>query len=1202
MPSFFQPSNSQLTENRLLDNPERLRALADNVLGILYQFKLTPEGTYSFPYISAGIEALLGISPQQIEQDASVMINLTHPEDQSRFEQTVGYSAQTLTVWEWEGRMILPTGEEKWVKAASRPEKQRDGSIVWDGWILDITQSKRDQMALQAAFKRMETILAGSSDGFLALDKQWHFTQLNPMGEKLFGKTQAELLGQNIWDIYSDAIDSPFYTNYHYAVEHRVPVTFEEYYPPFDTWFEVRAYPVGDELFSYFTNINARKQLELRIEEQITALEKTEKRYSLLVEQNPLAVIEWDLEGNVVSWNKTAEGIFGYSAQEVIGFPMLDRLIPAEFQPNIQAIIKALLEQTGGTYSNNENITKDGRRITCDWYNSPLVDETGRVTGIVSLAWDVSDRLAAEKERQTLAAVVRNSTDFLGVANLDGSAAYLNPTGRQMVKFQPEDITPYSMLDFIPSEQHDFLQQEILPTVLKQGNWRGEFYLRNWADDSAIPVDFNLFLVKNPDTGEPICLASATRDISEEKKAKARIQEVQNFLTSVLEALPVGVIAKEAENLRFVLWNNAATALLGHKAEEVIGKNDYDFFTREQADFFTQKDREVLNSGQVLDIPEEAILRGDGETRILHSRKTAVLDCEGNPQYLLAITEDITERKQAEDLLRESEQRLNSILASLQDIVWSACHKTYQLLYINPVAEQIYGRPASDFYENSNLWFEVVHPEDQPQVISGSERLFNQGFNEMEYRILRPDGEERHLLQRSYLVRDETGEILRMDGIARDITEQKLAAQQLRESEQRYQVLADAAPIGVIYTDVNYNCLYVNDRWSKLTGLNLEQSLDQAWTQAIAKSDREKLLQAWNSHSWLDHSFQAECRIQDVNRKVRWVIYQAKPILGEGGGITGYVGTLTDITERKRAERDIKHKAQELEKALQELQQTQTRLIQSEKMSSLGQLVAGIAHEINNPVNFIYGNLEHIKTYATDLQEIVKTYQESYPEPTPEVQDILEELDIDFLLEDLPKTLNSIQVGAKRIRSIVASLRTFSRLDEAECKDVNIHEGLDSTLLILQNRLKAKPESPAIMVHRNYGELPQIQCYAGQLNQVFMNILVNALDSLEERDKNRTYEQIHAQPSVITITTQLLGSREVQIRIKDNGLGIPESVKSRIFDPFFTTKSIGKGTGLGMSISYQIVTERHRGSLECVSEVGQGAEFIITIPVHQRES
>ena len=299
----------------------------------------------------------------------------------------------------------------------------------------------------------------------------------------------------------------------------------------------------------------------------------------------------------------------------------------------------------------------------------------------------------------------------------------------------------------------------------------------------------------------------------------------------------------------------------------------------------------------------------------------------------------------------------------------------------------------------------------------------------------------------------------------------------------------------------------------------------------------------------------------------------------------------------------VEQRTLELKNALGELQRTQAQVVQSEKMSSLGQLVAGIAHEINNPVNFIHGNLSHVQAYTQDLLEFMQLYQQQYPNPSPEIQATAEEIDLEFLQADLPKMLSSMRVGTDRIRQIVLSLRNFSRMDESEIKPVDIHEGLDSTLMILQHRLKAHPERPEIEVIKEYSSLPHVECYAGQLNQVFMNILTNAIDAIEESNASKSFQKLQVNPNRISIRTSIVSDQWVQIAIADNGPGIPDLIQQRVFDPFFTTKSVGKGTGMGMSISYQIITEKHHGKLECLSTVVQGTEFLIRIPIcQQRQS
>ncbi|WP_373535169.1 sensor histidine kinase [Microcoleus sp.] len=325
----------------------------------------------------------------------------------------------------------------------------------------------------------------------------------------------------------------------------------------------------------------------------------------------------------------------------------------------------------------------------------------------------------------------------------------------------------------------------------------------------------------------------------------------------------------------------------------------------------------------------------------------------------------------------------------------------------------------------------------------------------------------------------------------------------------------------------------------------------------------------------------------------------------------------------RESQAQLRHQAQQLELALLELQRTQTQLIQTEKMSSLGQLVAGVAHEINNPIGFIYSNVHHAKEYTECLIRMLYLYQQHSSESIPAIEAESAKIELDYLLEDLPKVLNSMQQGAERVRDIVLSLRNFCRLDEAEMKLVNIHDGINNTIMLLQSQLKGKPGQEAIAIHKEYSDLPLVQCYPGQLNQVFMNILVNAIYAIVECNKHEIFEnkshhssqvceQSHYKTNTtssinnstyltptIRICTELTEEKKVIIRIFDNGPGMTEAVRKRLFDPFFTTKPVGKGTGLGLSISYEVVVNQHGGELKCVSEPGKGTEFAIEIPLLQ---
>ncbi|MEH2147235.1 AAA family ATPase [Nostoc sp.] len=329
-----------------------------------------------------------------------------------------------------------------------------------------------------------------------------------------------------------------------------------------------------------------------------------------------------------------------------------------------------------------------------------------------------------------------------------------------------------------------------------------------------------------------------------------------------------------------------------------------------------------------------------------------------------------------------------------------------------------------------------------------------------------------------------------------------------------------------------------------------------------------------------------------------WWLTTLSPLKDQTGKVYRIVGTTINISDRKQAESVVSEKSQALGTALEDLQQAQLQIVQSEKMSALGNLVAGVAHEMNNPLGFIAASLKQAKPTIADVVQHLKLYQKSLPNPGAEIIDHAEEIDLDYSLEDLPKTIDSMVMACDRLKNISTSLRTFSRADKDYKVPFKIHEGIESTILILKHRLKANEQRPAIEVITDYGSLPQVECFPGQLNQVFMNILANAIDALDESNTGRDFAEIQENPHKITIQTSLQDN-QVKITITDNAKGMSEEVKQKIFDHLFTTKSVGKGTGLGLAIARQIVVEKHGGSIHCNSSPGKGTEFAIAIPVRQ---
>lgn len=465
------------------------------------------------------------------------------------------------------------------------------------------------------------------------------------------------------------------------------------------------------------------------------------------------------------------------------------------------------------------------------------------------------------------------------------------------------------------------------------------------------------------------------------------------------------------------------------------------------------------------------------------------------------------------------------------------------------------------------------------------------------------------------------------------VAERASAEASLRASEASLANAQRIAHLGNWDLDLVKQQLRWSDELYRILGFSpaeFEPSMERLLT-SVHPDDRERVRELIDAASYFKQAFSTDFRVVLSDRSERIVHGTGKIIQEQGGKAARLIGTIQDVTEQKRIEQallqseaqllelahnldrkvtertlELEEKNNELARSLTSLKQAQQQLIQAEKMSSLGQLVAGIAHEINNPINFITGNISHITAYIQDLLDILNLYQQNYPTPPPAIQAYSETVELDFVIEDLPNLLESMKTGAERIRQIVISLRSFSRLDEADMKPVDIHEGIDSTLLILQRRLKARPGHPVIEVVKNYGDLPLVECYPKQLNQVFLNLLSNAIDALEERMKEEekakdeiTLSGFSPQPFAIALTTQILSPTQVQIEISDNGIGMTPEVKNHIFEPFFTTKQVGKGTGLGLSTCYQIVVENHQGQLICLSQPGLGATFQIVIPLRQ---
>jgi PAS domain S-box-containing protein len=428
----------------------------------------------------------------------------------------------------------------------------------------------------------------------------------------------------------------------------------------------------------------------------------------------------------------------------------------------------------------------------------------------------------------------------------------------------------------------------------------------------------------------------------------------------------------------------------------------------------------------------------------------------------------------------------------------------------------------------------------------------------------------------------------------RDISNRQAAATALIESEAYHRNLFNQSTIGLQLCRMDGSMVYANAAYAQILGRTPEATAALTYWEitpekyAAAEQQQLQSLQATSRYGPYEKEY--------IHQDGRLIPVRLSGVLVERYGEQFIWSSIEDITDRKAAESVIQQKSRELEQAVRALQQAQLQMVQSEKMSALGNLVAGVAHEINNPIGCIVGNVGAAQDYINDLLGVIDLYAQKFPQPGPEIAAELATIDLEYLREDLPKLIRAMRDGGDRIKSISRSLRTFSRADTDVKQLFNLHDGIDSTVLILRHRLKANDRRPEIPVVTDYGKIPAVECFPGQLNQVFMNIIANAIDALDENNFGHRFVDIQAHPNQITIQT-IQADNQVRITIRDNGPGMSEAVRAQVFDHLFTTKDVGKGTGLGLAIAHQIVVQKHHGSLTVQSELGQGTAFMIHLPI-----
>jgi PAS domain S-box-containing protein len=805
-------------------------------------------------------------------------------------------------------------------------------------------------------------------------------------------------------------------------------------------------------------------------------------------------------------------------------------------------------------------------------------------------------QLAHQKEQYL--GIFEAVTDGIYISDLEtGKIVEVNPAVLRIYGYTYDEFVILSPTDYV---HYDSLHLFASYLETLQADKHFHCHAVNMRKDGTL-FDIEVFATTCTYNGKRHGLA-ILRDISDRKRAEYVLQQQEAQYRSIFEAANDGLAICDLETSKFIDANPANCRMYGYELEEWLNLAPTDYIHPDSLYLFGEF-IQIVQAGEDF-CCEAVMLRKDGTPLEVEVRATPYT-YNGKP-HALCIVQDISDRKRAEQTLRQSEQRFRNLFQATPKIALQGYDRNRRVIAWNRASELLYGYTCEEAI-GKQLETLIIPPAMQTEMIQAVENSLASGvpIPPEEIDLLRKDGSTVSVYSSHIMLTNSAGE-LEIYCIDIDLSDRKKAENALRHSEtqlaqqkQTLKAILNAAPIWIWMTNLNGKMQFVNKTLCANVGIPVSRFIEaEHYREVLGEEIASNCIASDNACMAQETPHFSVELLPFVDEQIHYLEVTKAQIKDPQGQKIGIIGLGVDATDRTQAKFMLQEKNQHLEEALQELQQAQTQLIQNEKMSALGNLVAGVAHEINNPIGFLNGSINNIEEYIQYIFEHLECYQRCYPEPMPAIEESAENIDLEFLIEDFPKIFNSMKVAVDRIHNISTSLRTFSRADSDRKIACNIHEGIDSTLLILKYRLKANEQRPEIKIVKQYGDLPLVECFSGQLNQVFMNILANAIDSIEESIHGRDFAEIKANPNTITVTTEVgEDNQTVVIKIKDSGKGMSEEVKARIFNHLFTTKGVGKGTGLGLSISREIVEETHEGSLICNSVLGEGTEFAIALPL-----